>query len=86
MVNGNYGHGRVRVQVYPGGPALPLVPNPDAAALEVGNEVVPNFEDPRARARHVPGVILRLVGGEAFVRWAPGDRQQWLPVQGLVKR
>jgi hypothetical protein len=86
MVNGNYGHGRVRVGVHPGRPDLPLAPNPDAAALEVGNVVLPNFVDLRARAQHVPGVILRLMGDRAFVRWAPGDRQDWLPVLYLVKR
>jgi hypothetical protein len=86
MVNGNHGHGRVRVQVRPGGPELPLAPNLDAAALEVGHEVLPNFVDPRARAQHVPGVILRLMDDQALVRWAPGDRQDWLPVLYLVKR
>ncbi len=40
MVNGNYAHGRVRVRVHPDGPELPIVSNPDAAALEIGAEVV----------------------------------------------
>lgn len=86
MVNGNYGHGRVRVRVCPDGPTLPLATNPDAAALVIGNEVVPNFEDPHARDQHAPGVIVRIQGGEALVRWAPGDRQDWLQLRHLVKR
>jgi hypothetical protein len=86
MVTGNHGHGRVRVGAESATPPPPITGNADAAALAVGDEVVPNYADAAARARHVPGVIIGLDQGRARVRWKPGDRTEWLPVRNLVKR
>ncbi|GAA2625849.1 hypothetical protein [Paractinoplanes durhamensis] len=85
MVNDSFGHGRVRVA----GPStrVPrIVPNPAAASLALGTVVVPHYDDPAARARHSPGVIIELANGQARVRWQTGGPATWWPLSSLVKQ
>jgi hypothetical protein len=81
LVNSNFGPGRVRVSA--GGPDPDLVVNPGAAALSVGDEVVPNYAD--AGRRHPPGVICEIRGGRARMQWASGGGPPWFEVRYLIK-
>lgn len=84
VINQNFGYGRVRVGVRSAESAAFAV-NDSADALAVGDEVLPNYVDKSVQRRHARGVIIRITGGVAQVRWAPGARIETLPLRHLTK-
>jgi hypothetical protein len=72
MVNGNFGHGRVRVNAY----------GPDE--LRVGDKVVPDARGRTGRG-HQPGTIVKIRGDKAYVEWEPDGRQEKVPLRELVR-
>lgn len=76
MVNENYEHGWMRV---PPEPDCQPKKNPAAKHLQQGDIVKPNCRNKQAFREHPRGVLLKIDGGTAMVRWE--DQYHPIPVQ-----
>ncbi len=81
MVNENFEHGWARVSL----PKYRLRPNSAAGLLRKGDIVKPNFANTKARRDHPPGVILKIDGDTALVRWKKELTEQRFKLRLLVK-